>query len=167
MGYTTGAAIRKPTWTNVTRIPLSVPSRLIYTYIQHDFIKLLGILPPTSILGLLGPLLLVAILFLGPLTQLFFEEALPFQKNFNYQEDFVELFWSLFGLRNFVVVSSIWFEVGRKKNKRIESWARKAPITEEFVFRACVISTLYHAGFSSSYLVFISPMYFGFGKGCE
>lgn len=45
----------------------------------------------------------------------------------------------------------------------------QAPATEEWVFRACMIALLYEAGHSISYLIFVSPMYFGLGKwqqGC-
>lgn len=34
-------------------------------------------------------------------------------------------------------------------------------MTEEFVFRACMIATLHQAKYSTRYLVFVSPLYFG------
>jgi len=43
----------------------------------------------------------------------------------------------------------------------------QAPITEEVVFRACVLSGYYFAGASRSRMIFLSPMVFGAGEGCK
>ncbi|KAL0084631.1 hypothetical protein J3Q64DRAFT_1099305 [Phycomyces blakesleeanus] len=102
----------------------------------------LGLYDPTNswhIIHIISPLLLTMILFLGPLTLLWFEEELPFQQNFNFQKDAVEHLRSLEGQRNYIA----------------------APFTEEFVFRACEIALLYQAGHSKKYLIFISPIWFG------
>ncbi|KAG0173545.1 hypothetical protein DFQ28_002151 [Apophysomyces sp. BC1034] len=96
----------------------------------------LGILPLK--ISLLTPLLLTIILFCGPLALMYFDEELPWQKHFDLQQE-LRMITSLLGQRNFIV----------------------APVTEEFVFRACVICVLYHSGFSTAYLIFVSPMYFG------
>lgn len=45
-----------------------------------------------------------------------------------------------------------------------ESILFKGPLTEEFVFRACVIALLHFAGYSNMYLVFASSLYFGIGE---
>ncbi|KAI8379439.1 uncharacterized protein BYT42DRAFT_326952 [Radiomyces spectabilis] len=89
--------------------------------------------------AVLSPLLLVIFLFLGPLSIMYFEKVLPFQANFSFQHDVKDVFFSLLGQRNYVV----------------------GPITEEIVFRACMLATLYHANFSKGYLIFASPLYFG------
>ncbi|RUS17468.1 CAAX protease self-immunity-domain-containing protein [Endogone sp. FLAS-F59071] len=68
-----------------------------------------------------------------------FERNLPFQRNFDFQVDVIKEITSLVGLRNFIV----------------------APITEEFIFRACIVSTLYLGGFSTLAIILISPLYFG------
>ncbi|KAJ8657162.1 hypothetical protein O0I10_007242 [Lichtheimia ornata] len=110
---------------------------------QYHLIQLLGIaLPRGSVLemiGLFGPVALTAVLFLGPLTQLYYEQQLPFQSNFSFQYDVKDVVCSWVGQRNYIV----------------------APATEEWVFRACMIALLYEAGHSISYLIFVSPMYFG------
>ncbi|KAI9031856.1 hypothetical protein CLU79DRAFT_730434 [Phycomyces nitens] len=101
----------------------------------------LGLYDPTDswkIIQIFSPLLLTMILFLGPLTLLWFEEELPFQCEFNLQAD-LQYLRSLQGQRNYII----------------------APLTEEFVFRACEIALLYQAGHSRGYLIFISPIWFG------
>ncbi|KAI9266447.1 hypothetical protein BDA99DRAFT_505672 [Phascolomyces articulosus] len=113
-----------------------------FHYFNYSIFQILGLSLPNSVpelLALKGPVLLTAILFLGPLVQLYFERSLPLQSNFDFERDVKDVFFSLLGQRNYVV----------------------APVTEEFVFRACMIAVLYHAGLSTTYLVFISPMYFG------
>jgi prenyl protein peptidase len=34
-------------------------------------------------------------------------------------------------------------------------------MTEEFVFRACIIAILHEAGYSIKHLIYVSPLYFG------
>ncbi|ORY97723.1 hypothetical protein BCR43DRAFT_490250 [Syncephalastrum racemosum] len=92
-----------------------------------------------TVQGLLSPLLLVAVLFLGPLVHLGFERSLPFQKGFNWRDQLQDTFGTVVGLRNYVV----------------------GPATEEWVFRACVITVLHEAQYSHAYLIFASPVYFG------
>ncbi|KAI7888675.1 CAAX protease self-immunity-domain-containing protein [Mucor mucedo] len=70
---------------------------------------------------------------------MFFDRELPFQKHFDFHRDVVENVTTLVGQRNYMV----------------------APLTEEFVFRSCMIAVLYQAGYSKNYLIFISPLYFG------
>ncbi|KAG2225322.1 hypothetical protein INT45_005566 [Circinella minor] len=126
----------------------SIVSPLIVWFIvpshstNHSIFQILGLSLPYSVpglIGLTGPVLLTAILFLGPLVQLYFEENLLFQTNFDFRRDVKDVFFSLLGQRNYVV----------------------APVTEEFVFRSCMIAVLYQAGLPTTYLVFVSPMYFG------
>ncbi|KAI8140799.1 hypothetical protein BJV82DRAFT_671176 [Fennellomyces sp. T-0311] len=109
---------------------------------NHSILQVLGLRLPSSVselAALTGPVVLTAVLFLGPLVQLYYEQSLPYQSNFDFTRDVKSVFFSLLGQRNYVV----------------------APITEEFVFRACMIAVLHHAGFSRAYLIFVSPMYFG------
>ncbi|KAI8643627.1 CAAX protease self-immunity-domain-containing protein [Parasitella parasitica] len=87
----------------------------------------------------LKPLLLTGMLFLGPLSVMYFDQELPFQIYFSFEQDVKMNLMSLLGQRNYVV----------------------APLTEEFVFRACIIAVLHQANYSKNYLIFISPLYFG------
>ncbi|KAG0761808.1 hypothetical protein G6F62_005075 [Rhizopus arrhizus] len=101
-----------------------------------DLITTLGLTP---VFGIFKPLLLSVLLFLGPLSILYFDRELPFQENFDLQRDVVESFTKPLGQRNYFV----------------------APFTEELVFRACMIAVLYQANYSKNYLIFVSPLYFG------
>lgn len=119
-------------------------SALIVWYLldQQDIFTVLGLIKPKISSHIIDPLLLTAFLFLGPLSVMLFDQELPFQKYFDYQRDFIEIFTTLLGIRNYIV----------------------APITEEFVFRACIIAILFQANYSINYLIFASPLYFGIGK---
>ncbi|KAI8333331.1 hypothetical protein BC941DRAFT_434431 [Chlamydoabsidia padenii] len=88
---------------------------------------------------LVNPLLLTMILFLGPLSLLYFDQLLPGQNGFDMKRDVYQVFNSLHGQRNYVF----------------------APLTEEYVFRSCMIAILSQAQHSYSYLIFVTPLYFG------
>lgn len=109
---------------------------------KQDTLTVLGLKRPRVLIHIIRPLLLTTMLFLGPLSVMFFDQELPFQKHFDYHRDVVENFTTLLGQRNYVV----------------------APLTEEFVFRACMIAILFQANYSRNYLIFVSPLYFGIGK---
>lgn len=85
------------------------------------------------------PFFITPALYLGPLYARSLGHTLPFQRNWSFQEDVVSFFFSVTGMRNYLV----------------------APITEEVVFRACVLSGYYFAGASRSRMIFLSPMVFG------
>ncbi|KAH8551760.1 CAAX protease self-immunity-domain-containing protein [Umbelopsis sp. PMI_123] len=109
----------------------------------HSLLWILGVIPPSSLLALLNvitlPIVLTASLFLGPLSLMYLDSSLIFQSNFSFERDVRQTFMSLEGLRNYVI----------------------GPLTEEFVFRACVIALLKFSGYSDMYLVFASSLYFG------
>lgn len=67
-----------------------------------DLITTLGLTP---VFGIFKPLLLSVLLFLGPLSILYFDRELPFQENFDLQRDVVESFTKPLGQRNYFVVS--------------------------------------------------------------
>ncbi|KAI8078727.1 uncharacterized protein BX664DRAFT_342566 [Halteromyces radiatus] len=94
---------------------------------------------PIFLWNLLQPLVLTMVLFLGPLTILYFDQQLPGQVDFYWKRDVMQVISSLYGQRNYVF----------------------APLTEELVFRSCMIVILYQAGYSYTWLIFISPLYFG------
>ena len=50
------------------------------------------------------PHFITPLLFLGPLYAHFTRETLPGQRNWSLQEDFVSFFFSITGIRNFLVV---------------------------------------------------------------
>lgn len=83
--------------------------------------------------------LVIPVLYLGPLYARYLMGALPLQQNGTFQEDVLSALWCITGVRNFVV----------------------APITEEVVFRACVLSGYHLAGASRTKMIFLSPMVFG------
>ncbi|KAJ8587064.1 Abi-domain-containing protein [Rhizopogon salebrosus TDB-379] len=85
------------------------------------------------------PLLLTPLLYAGPLYVQFLEKTLPFQEDWDFEDDVLFRFFSIFGLRNYFV----------------------APITEEVVFRACVLTVYHLAGASQKKMIFLSPLVFG------
>ncbi|KIJ60308.1 hypothetical protein HYDPIDRAFT_117404 [Hydnomerulius pinastri MD-312] len=85
------------------------------------------------------PHLITPVLFLGPLYGHFLLETLPFQKHWSFEEDVLSSLFSLAGMRNYIV----------------------APITEEIVFRACVLTVYNLALASRTRMIFLSPLVFG------
>ncbi|KIJ27075.1 hypothetical protein M422DRAFT_103622, partial [Sphaerobolus stellatus SS14] len=83
--------------------------------------------------------LLVPVLYLGPLTAMWFSRGLPLQRNWSFQRDLLSIFKTWIGLRNFVV----------------------APITEEVVFRSCLLVIAQLSGKGLYNMVFITPLWFG------
>ena len=87
------------------------------------------------------PLACTASLFLGPLYTLALDGRLPGLGAWSWRLDVVSVVKSLRGIRNYIV----------------------GPITEELVFRSCVVATAALYGRSKRYLVFVTPLYFGIG----
>jgi len=85
------------------------------------------------------PHLITPLLFLGPLYSRYLFRALPFQQNSSFKHDFVSTFFSWQGLRNYVV----------------------GPITEEIVFRACVLAVYHLSGASNTRMILFTPLSFG------
>ncbi|ORX59634.1 Abi-domain-containing protein [Hesseltinella vesiculosa] len=107
----------------------------------HNLAQILGLTEPAwplAFQAVVRPTFLTLTLFLGPLVILFFDSELPGQAAQPLQQVFVALF-TLIGFRNYVF----------------------APWTEEYVFRAAMISLLHQAGHSTAFLIFVSPLYFG------
>jgi len=109
------------------------------------FLGMIGISIPNHILKLVNhaviPLFLVAILFMGPMLMMFLSNELPFQQAFNWAAQ-RHLLRRFIGMRNFVV----------------------GPISEEFVFRACMVAIVYQSGASAAAMIFGLPLVFGVGK---
>lgn len=122
-------------------IPLPAPSFLHSNFlpIQPSFIlyTLHHILP-----SILLPLTLTSILFLGPNIVSALDGALPGQQHYRpIKQVLIEKLNNVWGIRNYLV----------------------GPITEEAVFRGCVLSLHALAGFKKMSLIFATPLYFGIG----
>ncbi|KDQ12107.1 hypothetical protein BOTBODRAFT_134995 [Botryobasidium botryosum FD-172 SS1] len=102
-------------------------------------LTVLGLLPSNLSLRTILPHLIAPLLYTGPLYSHFLSSYLPFQRNWSFQRDVKELIGSWQGLRNFIV----------------------APITEEIVFRSCIVSVALHADISFTRIVFLTPLWFG------
>jgi len=97
--------------------------------------KYLGIRLENILIATLLPLILTVILFLGPITLLYFSRESVNVKGFlEYPTSWV----NSISLRNYLV----------------------APLTEEFVYRACLVPMLF-PGFGNVLPVFICPLFFG------
>ncbi|KAH7885150.1 CAAX protease self-immunity-domain-containing protein [Phlebopus sp. FC_14] len=90
---------------------------------------------PTAI----QPHLITPTLFLGPLYAHFLLGTLPFQKNWSFHDDVLCFLFSITGIKNYII----------------------APITEEIVFRACVLTGYHLARASMIRMIFLSPLVFG------
>ncbi|KAF8223925.1 hypothetical protein L208DRAFT_1411187 [Tricholoma matsutake] len=87
----------------------------------------------------LFPHLVTPVLFLGPLYASYLGGYLPFQKYWSFRNSIVSRFFSWQGARNYVF----------------------APITEEIVFRACVLSVYHLSGAPTGRMIFLCPLWFG------
>ncbi|KAI0779196.1 hypothetical protein BC629DRAFT_1523164 [Irpex lacteus] len=83
--------------------------------------------------------LIVFVLYAGPLYVCFLSGSLPFQASWSFKSDVAPIFTTWVGWRNYIV----------------------APLTEEVVFRACILAIYHLAGVSSKKLIFLSPLWFG------
>lgn len=71
-----------------------------------NLFTILGLVP---VLSAVKPVFLTILLFLGPLSTMYFENELPFQTNFNLKRDVVESFTTPLGQRNYFVVFIVSF----------------------------------------------------------
>ncbi|KAJ6514753.1 hypothetical protein DFH09DRAFT_1049058 [Mycena vulgaris] len=103
-----------------------------------------AVAPMLAILGIRMPATLVSclqtpLLFLGPLYASFLASALPGQSAYSLNRNFFDVFGTWIGFRNY-----IW-----------------GPLTEEVVFRACVLSVYAMAGTSRGKMIAFAPLMFG------
>jgi len=98
----------------------------------------LGFLSPFGLSSVLAHVV-TPLLFLGPLFCSYLRQELPFQRNWMWQTHVVARFLSIHGLRNYLI----------------------APMTEEIVFRACVLSIYNFSGASRKYMICFAPLTFG------
>ncbi|UZJ51810.1 hypothetical protein CBS101457_001130 [Exobasidium rhododendri] len=122
----------------VLGVPLPVPSLLHSNILPFQpsltLYTLHHVLP-----SLILPLLLTSSLFLGPLYVTYLDKKLPFQRNFSYESSIRSKFDNIWGIRNYIV----------------------GPLTEELVFRGCILALHSLAGFSKKQMIFLTPLYFG------
>ncbi|RDB15264.1 putative CAAX prenyl protease 2 [Hypsizygus marmoreus] len=85
------------------------------------------------------PHLVTPVLFLGPLYAGYLGGHLPLQRNWSFKTDVISKFISWQGVRNYLM----------------------APITEELVFRACVLAVYHMSGASTRRMIFLGPLSFG------
>ncbi|KAI0078591.1 hypothetical protein K474DRAFT_1660184 [Panus rudis PR-1116 ss-1] len=85
------------------------------------------------------PSLTAPVLFLGPLLVCFLSGDLPFQSNWTIRRSLLPVVWSWQGWRNYFV----------------------GPITEEIVFRACILSVYHLSGATHRKMIFLTPLWFG------
>ncbi|TGZ83364.1 Abi-domain-containing protein [Ascodesmis nigricans] len=96
---------------------------------------------PAAIVDTVKALALTSVLFIGPLWKEVVENVQDSGDARRWGQDVVARLRSWVGWRNYVV----------------------APITEEIVFRACIVPLQILAGRSSKVVIFVSPLYFGIG----
>ncbi|KAF9359183.1 hypothetical protein BGX26_012958 [Mortierella sp. AD094] len=106
------------------------------------FLSLLGISFPENIFLLANhiviPLILVGVLFMGPVLMMFLSNELPFQQTYDWRIQ-MRYVRGLTGMRNLVV----------------------GPISEEFIFRACMVAVVAYSGATSYAIIFGLPLVFG------
>jgi len=85
------------------------------------------------------PHLITPLLFLGPLYSRYLLQCLPFQRNLSFKHDVVTTFISWQGARNYLV----------------------GPVTEEIVFRACILAVYHLSGASNTRMILFAPLSFG------
>ncbi|KAJ7615516.1 hypothetical protein FB45DRAFT_935875 [Roridomyces roridus] len=98
-------------------------------------LNLLGVRWPENALSFFQ----TPVLFLGPLYVSYISSTLPGQYRFSMQRDFTDVFYSLIGFRNYV-------------------WG---PLTEEIVFRGCVLAVYAMSGVSRGKMIAFAPLAFG------
>ncbi|KAF9973749.1 hypothetical protein BGZ73_002990 [Actinomortierella ambigua] len=107
-----------------------------------QFFAFIGLALPGNLLKLLNhlilPLLLVMVLFAGPLLMMFLSKELPFQQAFDWRSQRKSLLGWV-ALRNYIV----------------------GPLAEEFIFRGCMVAITAISGATKSAMVFGLPMVFG------
>ncbi|KAI0821824.1 hypothetical protein BC628DRAFT_1463351 [Trametes gibbosa] len=92
-----------------------------------------------SSLWIILPCLVIPVLYLGPLYVSWLCETLPTQRRWSVRSRLLPLFSTWIGVRNYVA----------------------GPITEEVVFRACMLAVYHMAGTSRGKLIFLTPLAFG------
>jgi prenyl protein peptidase len=113
---------------------------ITFSMALHDTSRRLGLhFDMNTRSWLIYPHLITPLLFLGPLYSRYLSESLPFQRRWFFRSEVLPIFFTWQGIRNYLL----------------------APITEELVFRACVLSMYHLSGASTKRMIFLSPLSFG------
>ncbi|KAM0745590.1 Abi-domain-containing protein [Meredithblackwellia eburnea MCA 4105] len=133
-------AVSVSTLLSCTLVPLFIP----HTRDPQRLLSALGLFSqrsPTQLAAtLVLPLALTATLFAGSLLVEGLQEELPGQRGWSWTRAKAAVWDSWTGFRTFII----------------------GPLTEELVFRSCIIAISHQARFSVSSIIFLSPIYFGF-----
>ncbi|KAJ9100968.1 hypothetical protein QFC19_005364 [Naganishia cerealis] len=122
------------------------------------------------------PYILAPLLFIGPLYTTYLDKGLPFQRfgrsslGFGSSTrndgmlDCLRVFWTRAGDDEKDPVEKM--KSGDLEQRR---WIElrncvAGPVSEELVFRSCIIAVYQLGGFSNKFLVFVSPLWFGVGE---
>ncbi|KAF9476205.1 Abi-domain-containing protein [Pholiota conissans] len=121
---------------DATILRLGLPLCFIPASFDLSFTSLLSILPSFK---LILPHLVVPILFSGPLFACFLGGELPGQRHWRWNTTVVQRFFTIHGARNYFI----------------------APMTEEVVFRGCVLAVWHMADAGTRKMVWLAPLTFG------
>jgi prenyl protein peptidase len=100
----------------------------------------------------------VALLYLGPLMKQAYQTFLCCQDNLTFTrfvQTYYQLYWSDF-------VESFMFNSSETKRLTYLRNLLIAPITEEIVFRKCIVTALDAAGLTTATVVLVAPLFFAF-----
>ncbi|CCA73790.1 related to CAAX prenyl protease 2 [Serendipita indica DSM 11827] len=100
-------------------------------------LHLLGLSLPTSVP--LGAWFLAPLMYTGTIYVQLLDKELPLQRNWSFAESVKPIFTTWIGFRNIIA----------------------APITEEIVYRSCIVGIMKLSGASTSSMIFLSPLWFG------
>lgn len=120
-------------------ITVYLTSRAGISYALKETITILGLNIPLHVP--LGAWLLAPVLYTGPLYVQLVEGEMPFQQNWSVATKVAPIFTNWLEFRNIIA----------------------APITEELVFRSCIVALMQLSGSSFRQIVFLSPLWFGAG----
>ncbi|GHJ90331.1 hypothetical protein NliqN6_6733 [Naganishia liquefaciens] len=130
--------------------------------------SLLGLSTPRQIL----PYILAPFLFAGPLYTAFLERSLPLQslgrqslglgspERCDGLLDCLRVLWTRKKNGQDGCEKAMSFDLERRRWIEMRNYIA-GPISEELMFRACIIAIYKLGGFSRSFLVFLSPLWFG------
>jgi hypothetical protein len=103
--------------------------------------------------------LVTPVLFLGPLYARYLSRNLPFMARWTFNKQVTDIFNWIF-IRNYIVVRTSLTILSESSNLAVPI---QGPISEEVVWRSCLIVAYRLAGASNTLMVFFTPLSFGSG----
>ncbi|KAG8835883.1 hypothetical protein FRC17_000433 [Serendipita sp. 399] len=126
--------------------PATIKARLLGVSLSTVLEEFRALKETLSLLGLtgiarvpLGAWFLAPLMYTGPLYVQALDQELPFQKKWSFNQSVAPIFGTWLGFRNILA----------------------APVTEELVFRSCIIGAMKLSGASNLSMIFLSPLWFG------